>query len=371
MLKVLEILKQNGNYFIPKIENYERITEGNSSTTPQFKKETQKIPFYFKGNSKRANISLFATIHGKFQLPDNDYDIKEVPTFVHRNYTIIRNGEFHLDKIQVELNEKTKEKLKDYLEEKDGNLYLVLSKIQNTKEKVKYTKNEIAGNYINLTLMKAENNVRKKLIDIKNMSMEKKKGYLNEKYSDEIVNYLEQFGITNDGYAPQGTGTSKNETKKYDYTEFYIKTNKELKIPTLKEVLEKAKTDNDKIKDLKLTLEKLRSDNNTNEELLEIEKIEKKIKRLEKSNGKKEIELTLVEKTMYESYLLYKDLSVETLQSYIYSNKEAVNTLEKYFTDLAFNYITNRFELVESNEELWNNFNFEIVEKMVSEEVSL
>lgn len=62
-------------------------------------------------NSERANISMRLKIEGDVLIPKNQWNIEKVPSFIWRNYTIIRDGIVNFRYLPTKLSSKTMKKL--------------------------------------------------------------------------------------------------------------------------------------------------------------------------------------------------------------------------------------------------------------------
>lgn len=90
-----------------------KIGEGDS-VVPEFKRIYNPNGYPLTDlvyNSERANISIRLRIEGDVILPKNQFGIESVPSFIWRNYTVVRDGILNFKYLPCILNEKTYNKL--------------------------------------------------------------------------------------------------------------------------------------------------------------------------------------------------------------------------------------------------------------------
>jgi hypothetical protein len=58
-------------------------------------------------NSERANLSVNTNLSGKVKLPKNEFGLTEVPSFIYRSYTLIKDGILNVTEIPVKLDSNT------------------------------------------------------------------------------------------------------------------------------------------------------------------------------------------------------------------------------------------------------------------------
>ncbi|NJO62638.1 MAG: VWA domain-containing protein [Richelia sp. RM2_1_2] len=63
-------------------------------------------------SSERANLSIGVRYNGSVKLPDNNFGLSEIKTFIFRNYTIIKDGILNINRLPVSLSETTFNTLK-------------------------------------------------------------------------------------------------------------------------------------------------------------------------------------------------------------------------------------------------------------------
>jgi hypothetical protein len=200
-------------------------------------------------NSERANISMLLRIDGKVSLPKNNVRLKEVDSFIFRNYSIVKDGIVNFNELPVKLTETTATKLKKKLGDKieklsDGNYVIYLMEIpvvnKSQIEKVNFEelailstdllKNKFAQKYLNYL---------GKSINISSDEDSREYESFVEKYSESQIEYLKSVGVTpRNGFSPL--------TDKVDSEDFYFAPSIKVKIksfssiPSIESVVKKV-----------------------------------------------------------------------------------------------------------------------------------
>lgn len=199
-------------------------------------------------NSSRPNVSLQTTIAGVIKLPENEYGLDNVPSFITRNYTIVRDGIKNMKKlpvtISVELHEKLMQngvKMDDKLS--DGkSVYTVIDigrmPVVNRGQVENVSLEQMAAIVGNLTAYKVEQKVIRYLLDQFEGAKAKSAG-MAEKYGDEAAQWLSSLGIRDYGYSAVGT-TSAEATDEYQSIEVTSKIKGFSTIPAIHTVVKKA-----------------------------------------------------------------------------------------------------------------------------------
>lgn len=263
VLDVIDLLMNDNSSYIHPLDNrfsYKRI--GLPSITKQgyvvFKPDNNiKCPFSkVSWHEKKLNLSILTKIYGTIKLKKNykykGFDSLHYPTWIYRNYAIIKDGIVNVDRIPVSMSFNSFEILKNnglidkenaYVPEK---IYAVdLSKIPVINRLIakETSATKLFKNVYKMFLLKSDLKVLKhiKNSDDSVKTLEKFPGLTKEQ-----VDYLFEQGITNDGYNPP---TEKTDSVDY-YTakEFNIKISKLSSLPKIENV--KAKVEAGK----KLTL---------------------------------------------------------------------------------------------------------------------
>jgi len=171
-------------------------------------------------NENRANLSVLCRIEGTVELPENQYDIKSVPSFQYRSYTLIKDGILNITKLPVNYTEDLYNLLlskginaeiqEDYIILDLGSLPLV-----NRAMVKNCSANDLARQEWELIKLQG----RKKVYDYyrKALFPKESKSYAGT-YGQEAAEWLQQNGITDyNGFAPKTTAAES--------TDFYMSVN--------------------------------------------------------------------------------------------------------------------------------------------------
>lgn len=196
-------------------------------------------------NSERPNVSLQTTLSGTVELPENDFDLKRVPSFVTRNYTIIKDGIRNMDSLPVVFPESEIESLKGFAHEEiaveNGEAYWVfdLSKIpvinRSMVESIRLDK--FAETVGFLESFKASLKVLTHLIKEEGGSTAKTQGLI-EKYGEDAAKWLSENGVRDYGFSPVGT-KSVEATDEYESVQVVYKIKGLSSLPTIDAVNKK------------------------------------------------------------------------------------------------------------------------------------
>jgi hypothetical protein len=169
----------------------------------------------FTWNEERANLSALIKIDVNLKLPENNVGLSEIPSFVFRNYTIIKDGILNVTTLPIEINKDTFNELKSH-----GVVNYNFEELEDMGDGYRYT-------ILDISDLPIVNKYRTKSVKCSVMSEEvnsltrlkfslKYLGYLKKKYNvvstspsarmnytAEQLNYLESLGITEKGYSPK------------------------------------------------------------------------------------------------------------------------------------------------------------------------
>jgi hypothetical protein len=235
--------------------SYNRTTKGSESTSeenlPRFVRSKLNTTIALRGlvfNSSRPNISIGVTQQGVVMLPENDFGLKSVPSHVHRNYTIIRDGIKNVEKIPVKIAKPIDQDAMDcfdyhILEEDDTAAYVVFNlastPVVNRLKVQGLTVQQFAENAVSLEFYKAALKVVNSLIAEQGGSDAKIEG-LKSKYGEEAAAWLSSIGVRDYGFSPVGTKTAE-ATDEYQTVEVDIKFKGLSSLPKLDDVRAKVK----------------------------------------------------------------------------------------------------------------------------------
>lgn len=207
--------------------NYNKI--GRSSTTEEKLPRFVQSPMSrvsMKGlvfSSERPNVSIQTTLSGQVELPENEHGLpKMVPSFITRNYTIIKDGIRNMDTLPVlfpaTLAPTVEHFAHEVVEEADGKCYWVfdLSRIpvinRAMVENVKLS--DFVKTVEAVETAKASLKVLTHLINEQGGSTGKIAGMI-DKYGEEGAKWLSSIGVRDYGFSPVGT-TSAEATDEYE-----------------------------------------------------------------------------------------------------------------------------------------------------------
>ena len=196
-------------------------------------------------SSERPNVSISTTLNGTVELPQNDFGLSRVPSFVTRNYTIVKDGILNVEKLPVMFDSADAPKLEKFshevIEETGGKSYWVfnLRKIPviNRSMVEKVSLDEFATAHSALSVYKANLKVLGELIKEDGGSTAKIAG-LVEKHGEEAAKWLSSIGVRDYGFSPVGT-KSAEATDEYESIEVSTKIKGLSSLPAVKAVREK------------------------------------------------------------------------------------------------------------------------------------
>lgn len=209
-------------------------------------------PISLTYNESRANINILFRVSGTVGV-DREGLPSQFPTFIYRNYTMVKDGIKHssLDCLPFELSPKSFDILKaegvvsgDYESGKVYNLNVKKLPIINRKMVESISAEEFFINNVELTKLQSAAKVFNTLY--KNLE-EKKSVSFADTYGQENADWLKSIGVTDyNGFNPPSV---KGEVKDvYKATEFNVKIAKCSSIPTINDkFIEKATTTPDKL----------------------------------------------------------------------------------------------------------------------------
>lgn len=201
-------------------------------------------------NEDRPNISFRAMYHGSVAVPNNEWNIEAVDTFIYRNYTFVKDGIVNVEKLVVDLPYNLVYELgaiDGLIEPIEGDLWVInLTKLPvvnrgMVKEASAVT---LATKSYELLKLKATQKVANhygKLLDPK-----VSKSFV-ETYGEDATNWLTELGITSfNGFTPKTTDEKTGET--YMATELNVKLAGLSSLPKVEDVEAKLVTENAKFK---------------------------------------------------------------------------------------------------------------------------
>jgi len=200
-------------------------------------------------NEHRANLSVLCKIDGTVKLPKNKYDIDEVTSYIHKTYTLIKDGILNVSKLPLNCSSKLMDLLQSNdiaytYDDQDGSLYgtIIIVDLMSipiiNKGMIKgISANELGASEFGLYKIQAENKVygyyRKTLFPKESKSF-------TDLLGQECSDWLKEIGITDyNGFAPK--------VESVPSTDFYMSVNLFTKIkglsslPKVEDVIAKMK----------------------------------------------------------------------------------------------------------------------------------
>lgn len=197
-------------------------------------------------NSERPNVSISTQVKGVVELPPNEFGLKSVPSFITRNYTIIKDGIRNVEHLPVlipadEFAKGDFAKFKHEVIESDSNsVYVVfnLAKIpvinRGMVEDIPFDK--FKQTIVNVEVLKSKLKVLGHYISL-NGTQAKIKGMV-EAYGEEAATWLSSIGVRDYGYSAVGT-TSTEATDEYESIQVVYKIKGLSSLPSIKAVNDK------------------------------------------------------------------------------------------------------------------------------------
>lgn len=164
-------------------------------------------------NSSRPNISIGATVQGQVELPENDFGLKRVPSHIHRNYTVIKDGIKNMKHLPILMGVNAFDSIKteyphEVIEEGNGKVYVVfnlqLIPVINRGAVENVELSQLTSNIVNLEYLKAAQKVLNTLLDEQGGSKAKISG-LSDQYGEDAAKWLSSIGVRDYGFSPVGT----------------------------------------------------------------------------------------------------------------------------------------------------------------------
>lgn len=166
-------------------------------------------------NKERANLSLQVSIDVDVKLPKTAKMFKEgtvIPSYIIRNYTLIKDGILNVTQLPISLNNKLAGKFKRMglvKSEKDGiytidisSLPIINKKSTESVTSIDMSKLELES-LENQACLKYLNYLKTGLIDANKSTKINSSNLVDKKYSEEQLEYLNNIGLTSKGYSPK------------------------------------------------------------------------------------------------------------------------------------------------------------------------
>jgi len=190
-------------------------------------------------NSSRPNVSLQTLITGSVELPENEFDLKRVPSIQWRNYAVVKDGLLNMTSLPLLMPRETYDTIKgmdgveiDLIEEYDdgaesttNGVYAVVT-LERTPVINRAMSQSVDFNDF-CDIVRRSFEVKGLLKGLKSCLTEKdgKVEGLKDKYGEEAAKWLSDLGVRDYGFSPKVTVK--------DATDFYYSTELEYKVKGL------------------------------------------------------------------------------------------------------------------------------------------
>lgn len=254
-IDLLNLLSASESFIVTDSPDWSYNRVGRASTTeaalPRFI-QSPMSRVSMKGlvfSAERPNVSVQTTLTGQVELPANDLGLpKMVPSFITRNYTIIKDGIRNMEKLPVlfpsSLAPLVEHFAHEVIEEADGKCYWVfdLSRIPVINRAM--VENVELSTFVKtveaLNTAKASLKVLGALIEEKGGSTAKIAGMI-EKYGEEGAKWLSTIGVRDYGFSPVGT-KSVEATDEYESIQVVYKIKGLSSLPAISAVRTKVES---------------------------------------------------------------------------------------------------------------------------------
>lgn len=240
------VLVMNSPYW-----NYKRTGRGSSAVNelPRFV-PSPVSNVSLKGlvfSSERPNVSISTNVKGQVELPENDFGLNMVPSFITRNYTIIKDGIRNVDKLPVMIGKTDFEvrQLAEFphevVEVVDNKLYVVFDlqriPVVNRSMVENIELEDFTQVVAKTESLKAQLKVLSHLI--KQEGTTAKIEGLIDAYGEEAAKWLSSIGVRDYGFSAVGT-KSDDATDEYESIQVQYKIKGLSSLPSIKAVTDKV-----------------------------------------------------------------------------------------------------------------------------------
>ena len=166
-------------------------------------------------NKERANLSLQVSIDVDVKLPKTAKMFKEgtvIPSYIIRNYTLIKDGILNVTQLPISLNNKLAGKFKrmGLVKSEKNRIYtidisslpIINKKSTESVTSIDMSKLELES-LENQACLKYLNYLKTELIDANKSTKINSSNLVDKKYSEEQLEYLNNIGLTSKGYSPK------------------------------------------------------------------------------------------------------------------------------------------------------------------------
>lgn len=197
-------------------------------------------------NSERPNVNIQTSIKGQVELPENDFGLKKVPSFITRNYTVIKDGIRNMDHLPVVFPESAAAELEKFahevVEQEDGQCYWVFDLTRIPVINRAMVENIKLEDFVRavetVEPLKARLKVLTHMIKEDGGSTAKIEGMV-QKYGEEAAKWLSENGVRDYGFSPVGT-KSADVTDEYESIQVVYKIKGLSSLPAISAVEKKV-----------------------------------------------------------------------------------------------------------------------------------
>lgn len=197
-------------------------------------------------NAERPNVSIGTTLNGVVELPENEFNLTRVPSFITRNYTVIKDGIRNMNKLPVMFPATEIANLEKFahevIEEASGTCYWVFDltktpvinrsmvesvKLDDFKQSVQLIESSKASLKVLTALIKESGGTNSKISG------------MIDAHGEEAAKWLSSIGVRDYGFSPVGT-TSTEATDEYESVQVVYKIKGLSSLPSLDAVQKKV-----------------------------------------------------------------------------------------------------------------------------------
>jgi hypothetical protein len=161
-------------------------------------------------NETRANLSITTSLNGMVKLPKNDFGLTEVPSFIYRAYTFIKDGILNITQVPVSLTNATVQKIVSdskgavtFSTYEDGKLLMDFGKLPIINRKMVSAVSAKVLGKLEYDLIKVQARA-KYLKELAKVHSPKENTTEGKTYSAEAAKWLQEIGVTDfNGFSPK------------------------------------------------------------------------------------------------------------------------------------------------------------------------
>lgn len=198
-------------------------------------------------SSERPNVSIQTTVNGVVELPENDHKLTKVPSFITRNYTIVKDGILNVEHLPVVISQEDFEGVKNFshevIEVTGDKVYVVFNlrktPVINRAMVEDISLEEFSKSVVALNTAKAAIKVLGHKIEMSGGTTDKVKGLVT-KYGEPAALWLSSIGVRDYGFSPVNT-KSAEASDEYESIQVSCKIKGMSSLPAISAVEKKLK----------------------------------------------------------------------------------------------------------------------------------